>query len=120
MGSARLAKAADQGCVRCFQKPERDISAGLTFQRRIHAGKLLQGFALANVCDESDFGLLFRLPAQFEKLAHETDRKIIDAKKSPVLERPEKSAFSRAAQAGDHYERGRFHVSGSIQPILPS
>src|SRR5437867_3103772 len=120
MRPPRFAESPDERGVGRFEKPKSDIVASLPFELRIYGGELLQTASLANVGYESDSAFLFGLPAEFKEFADEADGKIVHAEESPVLQRSEESALSRAAEAGDDHERGRFHASGSIQPIFPS
>ena len=59
----------------------------------------------------------FGFQNQFVEFAEQADRKIIDAKKTTILEGPEKGSLSRAAQAGDDDERRRLHVGNGNELI---
>src|SRR5262245_43327414 len=102
MWPSRFAETADECRVGSFKEPQRSLQPGMPGELGINGGKLLQAFSLANIGDERYFcRFVFGFPTEFVEFADQVYRQVINAEVSPVLERPEESAFSRAAETGD-------------------
>src|SRR5262245_30999411 len=105
MGSACFTKSADQGSIRRFQEPQRDIEPRVFLQLFVDCRKFRQSPAFANIDNQSGLGnLAFRLQNEFAEFAQQTERKIIDAEETAVLESAKEGSLPRAAQAGENDE----------------
>src|SRR5262245_36598003 len=106
MWPARFAESANQRRIRGFKKPQRNRQSCVFFQFLIDGGKFAQRLAFADIDDHRRFGrLTLRLYDEFVEFAQQTEREIIDAEKTPVLERPEEGSLSRPAHPGNDDER---------------
>ena len=113
-----LAKTSYKHGVGSFEEPERHMERGVLFQLTIHGGKFPQCFSLPNVDDNGGFSaFILRFKDEFVKFPEKTDRKVIDAKETTVLESSKESSLPGAAQAGDDDERGWLHGNFEIESI---
>src|SRR5262249_41625845 len=99
MRPTRLAKPADEGGIRRFQKPERHFYGSILLQLLIDGGKLIEVLAFPNVHDERSFRrALAGLDYQFMKFGEEFQREVIYAEVTAIFECPKKGSLSGTAK----------------------